>query len=158
MDLRSMLLRSGGIQALARQAEAVPPLVSDATSALLPHVLGAMRDFAEGVDAGDGGLRGLLTLFEEFGDSNLAAEVMSPEATPDNRGELLLARLFPEPGARALALAAAASNAGEADAALLARVLPQLAMLLGGYFSARAGGGGSLDWLDAVLDGEDAAK
>ena len=112
------LQRSGGIEALARQAGLAPPDALAAARKLLPALLAAFRGYSAGREE-------LLASLERLGGIGLAAEVMSVEPARQERGRALLDEM------------PLAGDAGEGPLA------PLLAMLVGGYVAARAAGHGS---------------
>ena len=117
MDMLTALQRSGGIEALARQAGVASPVALVAAKQLLPPLLAALRDFGAGRGA-------LLALFDRHGGASLAAEVMGDDPVSPARGSALLAEL----------------GVGEADERLVQAIL---AMLVAGYVSALAAGMGA---------------
>ena len=120
----SILRLSGGINALARQLGEPPSVALAGAEALLPGLLAGFRNFTGGFDA-------LLGLLNELGGDALAAAIMSHEAAGIQPGLTILERL------------SGVADAGEApvDAGLRERMLPLLAMLVGGYLAARASAG-----------------
>ncbi|HEX7751389.1 MAG TPA: hypothetical protein VF440_03230 [Novosphingobium sp.] len=126
MDLLTTLHRSGGIVALARQLGAEPQAAAAAAERLLPILCGAFR----AVQA-RAGIDGLLALLVERGGVDLAAEVMGVDQPDPARGTALLARL----GVDRAEYATVLGDDQPADPLLLARMLPLLAMLAGGYLA-----------------------
>ena len=86
MDMLTALQRSGGIEALARQAGLAPPDALSAARELLPALLAAFRGYSAGRDA-------LLASLERLGGIGLAADVMAVEPAGFDRGRTLLAEL-----------------------------------------------------------------
>lgn len=133
MDWLSTLRRSGGLHALSRKLEASPADVITASGDLLPGLLAAMRHFVDSHGGQEEGLQALVDLLRQMGDGKLAADVMGPEPLRVEAGEQLLDELLksrePVPGL--------------ATDALQAKLLPALAMLVGGYLGARAVGSGT---------------
>lgn len=156
MDWLTTLRRSGGINALSRRLGVTPAEVSAAAQALLPALLAGFRRFADELGGGDAGMRGLLDELSELGGGQLAADVMGPGTLNTAPGSIILERMIgPEVARRAL-LVEAERTAG-LDQALGERLLPGLAMLVGGYITARAGGSGAegsggLNGLGSLLD------
>ncbi|MGE3692629.1 MAG: hypothetical protein AB7F98_14750 [Novosphingobium sp.] len=113
------LQRSGGIEALARQAGIEPAQALAETKQILPDLLAAYRDYP-------GGNAALLAMFEKQGGSGLAAEVMAVEPADIAAGRAILA-----------------STLGEAVAEKRQTGLwPLLAMLVSGYIAATAAASG----------------
>jgi hypothetical protein len=156
MEWLTTLRRSGGINALSRQLGLSPAEVSAATEALLPALLGGLRQLGDRLGgAGDAGIRAVVDLFVELGGGQLAADVMGPGPLDTRPGKALLDQVLGPEVARRAVLIEAERNAG-LDQALAERVLPGLAMLIGGYITARAAGSGvegsgGLDGLDGLL-------
>ena len=138
MDLLTALQRSGGLDALARQAGIATPQVHAAARAVLPEMLAAFRNLP-------GGRAGLLAEFERHGGASLAAAVMAMERADAAPGKTILAHV---PGLGNPALAEKVAQAGVAPEPLL----PLLVMLAVGYMSAMAAGhGAGPQGLDALL-------
>lgn len=156
MDWLTTLRRSGGINALSRQIGAGPAEVAAGVEALLPALLGGLRKRADLLGRGDAGVHALVDELVELGGGELAAEVMGPGPLKTDPGRVILDRAIgPEVARRAVLIEA------ERNSALLPalgdRILPGLAMLVGGYITARAGGSGAegsggLSGLGSLLD------
>ena len=142
MNWLATLRRSGGVHALSRQMGVSLADVMAGTDALLPELLGHMRDFVDRGGGGQIGAKALVNLLAGLGAGNLAAEGMGPNPIDTRNGDLLLGHLFGDPGRIAQATRVAA-EAGEVDALLLSRIHAPLAMLIGGYIAARAAGSGA---------------
>lgn len=136
MDLLGTLQRSGGIQALGRQAGTEPAATLAVAKVLLPAIVERMRALIAHDGGGEAGLAGLVALFDRFGDGMLAADVMAMTPVPPDAGAALAEALFGAEGGDGAVRAAAAATGVEP--AIVARVLGLLAMLAGGYLSARA--------------------
>lgn len=154
MELLATLRRSGGIDALARQAGLLPAIVSPAVEALLPALLEGMGAYARRLGGGDAGVRAMLAMIDGLGDGNLAVEVMGPGPLSDESGKRILTHIFATSDARHR-LADEVGAVSRQDPALLERLLPALAMLVCGYFSARVqadeSDGESITWLRELL-------
>lgn len=156
MDWLTTLRRSGGINALSRQIGASPAEVAAGTEALLPALLGGLRRVADRSGRGDEGVRALVEELSTLGGGQLAADVMGPGPLETDPGNAILDLAIGPDVARRAVLIEAERNAG-LDQALGERVLPGLAMLVGGYITARAGGSGAegsggLHGLGTLLD------
>jgi hypothetical protein len=156
MEWLTTLRRSGGINALSRQLGLSPAEVSDATEALLPKLLGGLRQLGDRLGGdGEAGIQAVIDLFAKLGGGQLAADVMGPGPLDTGPGNALLDQaLGPEVARRAM-LIEAERNVG-LNQALGERVLPGLAMLVAGYITARAAGSGvegsgGLDGLGSLL-------
>ena len=139
MNMMAALLRSGGLEALARELGVPSPVATAGAEAMLPAVLGGFRKQAE---THADGLQGLIGLLEGLGGGQLAAEVMSPDVSNTGAGNTVLGHIF---GSKEVSRAVAAGVTGTTglDPDLLERMLPLLAMLVGGYLAARAKGPGT---------------
>jgi len=139
MDWLATLRRSGGINAIARHVGTSPVDAGAGISALLPMVINGLRDYCARSGGGDAGVRSLIGLLGQMGDGDLAAQVMGPDPLRIDAGKALLDRLF---GAGVTAEVDEAERSTDVARDLLDDLLPPLAMLVGGYIAARAGGSG----------------
>jgi hypothetical protein len=156
MDWLTTLRRSGGINALSRQLGVTPAEVSAGADALLPALLAGLRQLGDRFGGGDEGVRALVDELVELGGGQLAADVMGPGQLNTDPGNAILDRIFGPDVARRAVLLEAERTAG-LDQAFGERLLPALAMLVGGYITARAGGSGAegsggLSGLGGLLD------
>jgi hypothetical protein len=124
------LRRSGGISALARQLGETPATITAAMDVVLPDLL---EDFLEF----EGGLDGLLDLIEEAGGAEMAMAILAGENVDIQPGLLILARVSRP---RSADTPSSQAESG-VDPALRARLKPLVAMLTGGYISARVATG-----------------
>jgi hypothetical protein len=154
MDLLATLRRSGGIDALARQIGLPPASVFAGAEALMPGLLGGLRDYAQRMGGGDVGVGAMLAIIDGLGDGNLAVEVMGPGPLAADTGDKVLAQFFGSREAKQRLASEVAVVSGQ-QPALLERILPVLAMLVCGYLSARAEADRSEDeslgWLRDLL-------
>jgi hypothetical protein len=156
MDWLTTLRRNGGVNALARQLGATPADVAAGSEALLPALLGGLRQLADSLGGGDAGIHALVDVLMQLGGGQLAADVMAPGQLNTRPGNALLDRaLGPEVARRAVLVEAERTHG--LDQAFGERLLPALAMLVGGYITARAGGSGAegsggLGGLGGLLD------
>ena len=150
MDWVATLRRSGGLNALARQLSVSPLEASTGAEALLPALLSGFRAIGDS----PAGLQELLAKLDTLGDGNLAVQVMGPDPLRTEAGETILDWMLQDDAARRTVIEDAAS-ASALDTELLERLLPPLAMLVGGYISARAGAEGDPRGLEAILDDPD---
>ncbi|NOU04215.1 MAG: DUF937 domain-containing protein [Novosphingobium sp.] len=142
MDVMEMLRRSGGLDAVSKQLGIPPAIAAAGADALLPAVLGGFRKHADGAGGGDGGLGSLIGMLGTLGGGALAANVLGPDETDVSKGNDVLGQIF---GSKDVSRSVAADASGKSgiDAETLKKMLPLLAMLVGGYLSARAGGSGA---------------
>lgn len=155
--MMEMLRRSGGLEALSKQLGVSPAVAAAGSEALLPAIVGGLRNRAETAGGGDAGLDNLVDMLGSLGGGRLAANVLGPEPTDVAKGNSVLAELF---GSKDVSrsVAAHAAKASGIDAETLERMLPILAMLIGGYMAARAQTGGAeggrmLSGLGALITG-----
>lgn len=135
--LLDVLRRSGGLVAVARQLDVAPPVVLAASTALLPLVRAGFRRDVEQAESLAAGLSGLLAWLERLGGGALASAVLQNDTATNGAGDQIVARIFGPALTRHVIADAAAQS--EIPAETVAQVLPLLAMLAGGYVSARAG-------------------
>ena len=142
LDVLEMLRRSGGINAGANQLGIPPATALAGTEALVPAIIGGFRKSTEASGGGETGLGALVTMLGGLGGGALAANVLGPDETDVGKGNDVLGQIF---GSKDVSRSVAADAAGRTgiDPAVLKQMLPLLAMLVGGYFSARAGGSGA---------------
>jgi hypothetical protein len=142
LDLLDTLRRSGGLEAVSRQLGIPPAMASAGAEALLPAILGGFRKRTEAAGGGEGGLGSLIDMLGQLGGGALAGNVMGAEPTEPARGNDVLGQIF---GSKDVSRSVAQDAAGKTgiDPATLKAMLPLLAMLVGGYLSARAKGSGA---------------
>ena len=150
MDWVATLRRSGGLNALARQVGVSPVEASAGAKALLPPLLGGFRKIGSTAP----GFQNLLAKLDSLGDGNLAVEVMGPDPLRIDAGETIIGWVLESDAARHSMVADAAALS-ELDAQTVDRLLPPLAMLVGGYISARAGAEEDPRGLEGILDDPD---
>ena len=148
----AQLLPPGGIDAIASQLGVPREQAERGAEALLPSLLAGFGDHAGGATAPrahelDGHLASL-------GGAQLADNVVGPEPTDTAKGNQLLGGLFGSKDVSRQVAGHAAQQSG-LDPALLKKMLPILAMLIGGHMAKRAGGqpGGLGGVLGSVLGG-----
>ena len=160
MDMMEMLRASGGLDAIAGQLGIPPEMAQAGAGALLPAIVGGFQKQSEAAGGGEGGLGGLIGMLGGLGGAGLADNVLGPQETDVNKGNDILGQIF---GSKDVSRTVAGHAAGQTglDPELLKKMLPILAMLVGGYLSSRGGaqdgaqgGGGMLgSILGAVLGG-----
>ena len=144
MEMLATLRQSGGVNSLARQLDAPPAIAMASAKALLPVLLHRMSQFP-------GGTQALIEVLSDLGGAGLATAVMAVECADPAPGIALLAQLLPNRDLFTSEIRSIA-QASACDEALLERLFPLLAMLVGGYLSARAVAGGlSDDELDEIF-------
>ncbi|MDE2436151.1 MAG: DUF937 domain-containing protein [Sphingomonadales bacterium] len=137
-----MLRRSGGLDALSKQLDVPPAVAAAGAEAVLPAILGGFRKHTENAGGGEVGLGNLVEMLGSLGGGGLAANVLGPDPTDIGKGNAMLEQIF---GSKDVSRSVAADAAGRTgiQTATLEKMLPILAMLVGGYLSARAGGSGT---------------
>lgn len=157
IEMMDLLRRSGGLEAVSKQLGVSPAIAAAGAEALLPAILGGFRKHADNAGGGEIGLGSLIGMLGTLGGGALAANVLGPDSTDVDQGNGILGQIFGTKDVSRSVAADAATRTG-IDPELLKRMLPLLAMLVGGYLSAKAGGSGSqgsggLGGLGSILDG-----
>lgn len=157
LDLLDMLRRSGGVEAVSKQLGVAPGVAAAGVEALLPAVVGGFAKRSEAAGGGETGLGALVDVLGGLGGGGLAANVLGPEATEVGRGNQVLGEIFGSKDVSRSVVGDAATRTG-IEPAVLKQMLPLLAMLVGGYLAARAGGSGAegsggLGGLGSILGG-----
>jgi len=133
MQITEMLESMGGIHSMARELGVSDEEARSGAEALMPAILGGFKKQAQ-----PAGLDGLLSMVQGLGGGGLMDNVLAPEPTDVGQGNGMLGQIFGSRDvSRAVAQNAAASSG--LDPSLLKKMLPMLAMLVGG-FMARQGG------------------
>jgi hypothetical protein len=117
-------------------------MASAGAEALLPAVIGGFRKQTDAGGGGDTGLGSLIGMLGGLGGGALAANVIGPEETDVSKGNEVLGQIFGSKDVSRTVAGHAASQTG-IDPEMLKKMLPILAMLVGGYLSARAQGTGA---------------
>ena len=155
MQLTDLLAQTGGLQSMARELDMDPQQAASGAEALLPAILGGFQK----TQAQAGGPGGLADLLGQLGGGGLMDQVLSPEPTDVGQGNEVLGQIF---GSKDVSRTVAQSAAGQSglDPELLKKMLPMLAMLVGGFMAKRGGadatadsGGGLGGLLGSVLGG-----
>ncbi|MFC0590579.1 DUF937 domain-containing protein [Novosphingobium aquiterrae] len=142
---------------MSKQLGISPAIAAAGAEALLPAILGGFRKHADSAGGGETGLGSLIGMLGTLGGGALAANVLGPDSTDVDQGNGILGQIFGTKDVSRSVAADAATRTG-IDPELLKRMLPLLAMLVGGYLSARAGGSGplgsgGLGGLGSILEG-----
>lgn len=140
MDMMDMLRASGGLDAIAGQLGIPPEMAQAGAGALLPAIVGGFQKQSEAAGGGEGGLGSLIGMLGGLGGAGLADNVLGPEETQVDKGNDILGQIF---GSKDVSRTVAGHAAGQTgiDPAILKKMLPLLAMLVGGYLSSRGRGG-----------------
>ncbi|HSQ68751.1 MAG TPA: DUF937 domain-containing protein, partial [Steroidobacteraceae bacterium] len=154
MGILDMIGGTGGLRSIARELGVDEAQVSAAAAALLPAILGGMKRQTQAQPSGP---EGLLDVLGGLGGGGLLDDVLGPQPTNINRGNDLLGQIFGSRDVSRTVAGSAATRTG-LDPALLKRMLPMLAMLVGGFLARQHGGasaqpGGQADslGLDSLL-------
>ncbi len=139
MGMMDILTQTGGIDAIAKQLGVPPAMAEIGAKALLPAVVGGFNKQADAAGGGEAGLGGLINILGGLGGSGLAANVLGDEPTNVDQGNQVLGQIF---GSKDVSSTVAGHAAGQSglDPEMLKKMLPILAMLVGGYLSHQAGG------------------
>lgn len=154
MDMMDMLRASGGLDAIANQLGIPPAMAEAGAGALLPAVVGGFQKQSDAAGGGEGGLGSLIGMLGGLGGAGLADNVLGPQDTDVNKGNDILGQIF---GSKDVSRTVAGHASGQTgiDPAILKKMLPILAMLVGGYLSSRGGGqqtqGGAGGILGSIL-------
>ena len=138
MNVSDLLAQAGGLQSIARELGVNEQQVSSGAAALLPALMGGFRKQAQ---AG-GGSNAIAQLLGSLGGSGLLDNVLSQHPTDVGQGNALLGTLFGSKDVSRAVAQGAAQQSG-VDPALLKKMLPMLAMAVGGMMMRQQGGGGN---------------
>ena len=141
MDMMDMLRASGGLDAIAGQLGISPEMAQVGAGALLPAIVGGFQKQSDVAGGGEGGLGSLIGMLGGLGGAGLADNVLGPQETDVTKGNDILGQIF---GSKDVSRTVAGHAAGQTglDPELLKKMLPILAMLVGGYLSSRGGAQG----------------
>jgi hypothetical protein len=158
MDMMDMLRATGGLNAIAGQLGVSPEMAATGASVLLPAIVGGFQKQSDAAGGGSGGLGSLIGMLGGLGGGALATNVIAPEPTNVSQGNDILGQIFGSKDVSRSVAAAGASQTG-LDPELLKKMLPLLAMVVGGYLSSRGGGqdGGFGSILGSILGGGQSA-
>jgi hypothetical protein len=139
MSVMDMLSQSGGIEAISRQLGIPPAMAAAGAEAMLPAILGGFARRSNASGGSEEGLGGLIGMLGSLGGGTLAENVLGPDETNVGMGNDVLGQIF---GSKDVSRTVASHASGQTgiDPALLKKMLPLLAMLVGGYLSSRASG------------------
>jgi hypothetical protein len=139
MQITDILGQLGGIQSMARELGVSQTQATSGAAALIPAILGGFKKQAQ---AQPGGLDDLVGMLGKMGGGGLMDQVLAPQATNVASGNDILGQIF---GSKDVSRSVATNAAAQSglDPAVLKKMLPMLAMLVGGYM-AKQGGGASL--------------
>ena len=139
MNVTDILAQTGGLQSMARELGISEADASKGAAALAPMILGGFKKQAQAQPTGLEGLGGLLG---QLGGGSLLENVLSPQPTDLNRGNDVLGQIFGSKDVSRTVAQNASAQSG-LDPSLLKKMLPMLAMMIGGYMASQRGGGPS---------------
>jgi hypothetical protein len=136
MQIDDIFAETGGLKSMARDLGISEAQAGAGAAALTPAILGGFKKQAQSQPAGLDGLGGWLG---KLGGGGLLDDVVSPEPTNVSRGNNLLGEIF---GSKDVSRAVAQNAAAQSglDTSVLKKMLPMLAMLVGGYMAKRSAG------------------
>lgn len=135
MQIGDLLARTGGIDSIARELGVDQEQAATGAEALLPAILGGFQRTAQA----QGGASGLGELLGRLGGGGLLDQVLSPQPTDVSQGDAVLGQIF---GSRDVSRTVAQSASAQSglDPALLKKMLPLLAMVVGGLMARQPAG------------------
>jgi len=133
MDLQQLINQMGGVDQIARELGISNDQAASGAAALLPAILGGFKQQAR---AQPGGLEDLVGILGGLGGGGLLDEVLSPQPTNVGRGNDVLGQIFGSKDVSRTVARGASARSG-LDPAMLSKMLPMLAMLVGGFLSQR---------------------
>ena len=156
MQITDILAQTGGLQSMARELGISEAQAASGAAALVPALLGGFKKQAQ---AQPGGLEGLGGLLGRLGGGGLLDNVLAPQPTDVRQGDAVLGEIF---GTKEVSRAVAQNASAQTglDPSVLKKMLPMLAMLVGGYMAkqGRGGAGGGLGgMIGGMLGGKGAA-
>lgn len=136
MQISDILAQMGGLQSIARELGVSESEAKTGAEALLPGLLGGFKKQAE---SQPGGADGFGALLDQLGGSGLLDDVLAPEPTQVNLGNVVLGHIF---GSKDVSRAVAqnASSKSGLDPSLLKKMLPMVAMLVAGFMAKQSRG------------------
>lgn len=137
MQINDILAQTGGLQSIARELGVSETQAASGAAALLPAILGGFKKQAQSQPSGLAGLGGLLG---QMGGGALLDNVLSPQPTDVNQGNNVLGKIFGSKEVSRTVAQNAASQSG-LDPAVLKKMLPMLAMVVGGFMAKQQGTG-----------------
>lgn len=136
MQIAEMLAQMGGLSSMARELGVSEADARRGAEALLPTILGGLKNQAQGQS---GGLEGLGGLLSKLGGGGLMDDVLASTPTNVAPGNNVLGQIFRSKDV-SRAVAEQASATSGLDASLLRKMLPLLAMLATGLMAKQASG------------------
>jgi len=149
MNIQDMLQQTNAVGAISRELGVDPGTAEKGASALLPSVLSGFQNpqSASGGQGGallggsGGGMGGLMGTIASLGGGSLLDNATSDAPTHVDKGNQILGDIFGSKDRSREVAANAAAQSG-VEPSLLKKMLPILAMVVGGYVMKKAQGGG----------------
>jgi hypothetical protein len=134
MQLIDMLKNSGAVHSMAQKIGIDDDQATAGAAALMPALLGGLEKQSR---ANSEGLSGVASMLGGLGGGDMLDQVLSSNSPDVNAGNGVLGQLF---GSKDVSRAVAqnASSSTGLDPALLKKMLPLLAMVVGGYVAKQA--------------------
>lgn len=134
MQLIDMLKNSGAVHSMAQKVGIDDDQASAGAAALMPALLGGLEKQTR---ANSQGLSGVASMLGGLGGGNMLDQVLGSNAPDVNAGNGVLGQLF---GSKDVSRAVAqnASSSSGVDPAVLKKMLPLLAMVVGGFVAKQA--------------------
>jgi hypothetical protein len=154
MQINDILEQIGGLETIARELGVSEAQAASGAAALIPAILGGFKKQAQ---SQTGGLDDLIDMLGQRGGSSLRDEVLAERPTNIGSGNEILGQIFGSKDVSRTVAGRAATQSG-LDPAVLRKMLPMLAMLVGGYMAkqgrgpADVQGGSQLGGLASMLD------
>ena len=133
MQITEMLDSMGGIQSMARELGVSEAQARSGAESLMPAILGGFKKQAQ-----PSGLDGLLNMVQGLGGGGMLDNVLAPQPTDIGQGNSVLGQIFGSQDVSRAVAQNAATNSG-LDPGLLKKMLPMLAMLVGGFMAKQGG-------------------
>lgn len=150
MQITDILAQIGGLKSIARELGVSEAEAARGAESLAPAILGG---FKKKLQSQPGGLEGLGGLLNQLGGGGLADDVLAPKPTDVSRGNEVLGQIFGSKEVSRTVAQNAAEKSG-LDPSVLKKMLPMVAMLVGGSMAkGGAGGSGSAGGLGGMLGG-----
>ncbi len=134
MQLIDMLKNSGAVHSMAQKVGIDDDQATAGAAALMPALLGGLE---KQTHANSQGLSGVASMLGGLGGGNMLDQVLGSNAPDVNAGNGVLGQLF---GSKDVSRAVAqnASSSTGLDPAVLKKMLPLLAMVVGGFVAKQA--------------------
>lgn len=133
MQITEMLESMGGFQSMARELGVSDAQARSGAEALMPAILGGFKKQAQ-----PSGLEGLMNMVQGLGGGGMLDNVLAPQPTDVGQGNGVLGQIF---GSRDVSRAVAenAATTSGLDPSLLKKMLPMVAMMVGGFMARQDG-------------------